>query len=309
MKIRHIKVNNSRLTEGRNYPFKILKFIELDDEPLFVMQDPLGYKALMPKKYYHHYGFQINQIVDCRVDKINCNGKMFLEPMHPIYKEREIYDFKVLDKGSKKNIIDEYDYFILIKDSLDQRWSVKVTSVKHFPDSDIIQCKVDRIKKGSLYLSIVHENPSFNLQVGNNSEFVVIGEKKGNSLEQSYFILQDHNGEKYPLLKKYYNHYGIQLGQILNCTSQGYTSEGYIFLEPDNPWYKTGNTYTFEVIELNKLDYSDGTTEDVLILQDPHGEEIKTFINAEKLKEIQQSNQVRARLRKIRKSRLELEII
>ncbi len=103
MAVKKINIPNARLTEGQWYTFRILKVVSLgEDEGWFVMQDPNGYKILLPKGFYEDYGFAPGQSVSCRVDKINCNGRMFLEPGHPHYKEGEVYDLSWKAKAAVK---------------------------------------------------------------------------------------------------------------------------------------------------------------------------------------------------------------
>jgi hypothetical protein len=312
MKIRNLKVNNSRLTEGEYYPFKILKTISIDhDCPMFVMQDPLGFKILMPASFYKHYDFKQGQVIQCRVDRINCNGRMFLEPLHPYYIEGITYDFPVVEKGTRKNLLDEPEYFVNVFDIYNQEWTVKLFSEKTLESIDQrISCRVERIKKGRLFLSAENDAPANSYLVeGQTYEFDVIGEGKNPEDRLSYYILKDKNGIKHPLKKKYYIHYGIRLGQIIRCKVSKFTSEGYYFLEPENPWYKIGEVYKFHILEFNKLEFSDGSIQNVVVINDPHGDDVKVFVEPEMIDRLKGKDTVEGRVANIRKSRLELEII
>ncbi len=311
MLIKNVKVNNSRLVEGKYYPFQILKTIHLEPEnPLYVLTDPLGYKVLMPKKYYLHYGFKEGQLIQCRVDKINCNGRMFLEPLHPHYSEGNYYDFPIIEKGVQKNILNKDEQYLKVQDVFKQNWIVRFSSDELSTLKSItIKCKLDRIKKGKLFLSIATDVlvDSF-LQIGNTYEFLVVGERKNVENQVTYWILEDKFGIHHPLVKKYYIHYGIQIGQKIKCTVDKFTSEGYFFLEPENPWYKTGENYHFKILELNKLIFSDGAIQDVLVLDDPYGEVIKIFVEAQTVNQLKNKTEVSCKVKRIRKSRFDLEL-
>jgi hypothetical protein len=311
MRIRNLTVSNSRLTEGEYYPFSIIKKMEMGKESYFVMQDPMGYKILMPASFYTLYGFEPGQTITCRVDKINCNGRMFLEPMHPFYKEGEVYEFKVTDKGFRINILDEPEYCITVNDVFDQEWTVKVNSeqaIEHATGK--IRCRLERIKKGRLFLC--HESDKSlhaGLVSGRSYPFTVIDERLNPQDNLAYFVLKDQQGNQHLLKKKYYTHYGLKKGLEIVCRVDKFTSDGYFFLEPENPWYKEGEVYEFKILELQKLNFSDGSLQNVLVLEDPYSEEIKVFIEPCQVEQLKESETVLCRINKIRKSRIEPGII
>lgn len=311
MRIRNLTVSNSRLTEGNYYPFKILKTMELGSDSFFVMKDPLGYKILMPAHFYHHYGFESGQTIECRVDKINCNGRMFLEPVHPHYREGQIYEFEVLNSGVLINILDEQEYFIRVKDVCGLTWTVKVHSAKNIEEnSSKISCRLERIKKGKLFLSLESDKPTHSgLITGKTYSFTIVGERINPGDKLSYFVLKDENGNKHLLKKKYYIHYGLKRGMIIDCTVDKFTSEGFFFLEPENPWYKQGESYEFKILEIQKLHFSDGNVQDVLVVDDPYSEPVKLFIEPGQMEILKKKKTVLCKIDRIRKSRLELIII
>ncbi|MBW6479059.1 MAG: hypothetical protein K0B37_06480 [Bacteroidales bacterium] len=311
MRIRNLTVSNSRLTEGNYYSFKILKTMELGSDSYFVMQDPLGYKILMPANFYPHYGFEPGQTIQCRVDKINCNGRMFLEPLHPHYREGHIYEFDVLSSGVRINILDEQEYFIKVKDVCRLTWTVKVYSAKYIEEnSSKISCRLERIKKGKLFLSLESDKPIHSgLITGKTYSFTIVGERINPGDKLSYFVLKDENGNKHLLKKKYYTHYGLKKGMTLNCSVDKFTSEGFFFLEPENPWYRQGEIYEFKILEIHKLHFSDGNIQDVLVVDDPYNEPVKLFMEPGQVEFLKDKKTVNCKVDRIRKSRLELIII
>lgn len=311
MRIKNLKVYNSRLTEGNFYPFRILKTMELGDESYFVMQDPLGYKVLMPRHFYLDYGFEPGQTVQCRVDRINCNGRMYLEPTHPRYTEGNEYPFEVASAGTDRNMLDETEHFLWVKDVFNQQWKLRVWSEQMLADAGtFVNCRLERIKKGKLFLSLANEKPvHLHLEKGQRYPFTIVEERINPTEKTAYFILTDGAGRKHPLKKKYYTHYGFRIGDTIQCTADKFTSEGYYFLEPENPWYKTGEIYEFRIIELHKLNFSDGSVQDVLVLNDPFGEEVKVFVTPVEVEALAGKTWVKCLLQRVRKSRLELELI
>ncbi len=312
MRIKEIPIPNSRLTEGSYHIFKILKTQNFGaDDSWFIMQDPLGYKVLMPLHFYTRYGFEAGQDVMCRVDRINCNGRMFLEPMHPHYKEGECYDFDVLGKGTKTGITGETEHFVKVIDVLGYEWKVPVYSDKIIEESSAkIACKLERIKKGKLFLSIDSDKAlAGGLINGEIYTFCITDEKINPDDGMKYFILEDQQGGKQLLKKKYYLHYGLKKGQQINCRVDKFTMEGFYFLEPENPWYTIGEVYDFKILEINKLIFSDGSEQHVLVLDDKHSEPVKVFISPGQLKNVLAKETIRCMVKGFRKSRAELEII
>lgn len=312
LRIRKVSVSNSRLQEGSYHSFTILKSMSLgDNDTYFVLRDPLGYKVLLPAHFYLHYGFEQGQEIECRVDRINCDGKMFIEPVHPFYKEGEVYKFSVLGAGSRSGITGEQEFFIKIADVFGQEWDVKVFSEKYLKSlKNTIKCRLERIKKGKLFLSIACSKPSGpGLEVGKTYTFEITDETISPSDRMRYFIVNDESGNKHILNKKYYAHYGLKVGQTIRCRVEKFTSDGFFFLEPENPWYRVGETYSFSVIEMQKLIFSDGSLQYVVLLDDLHGDPVKTFISPTQAEDIGKLTTLNCRLVRLRKSRLELEVI
>ncbi len=312
MRIRNLTVSNSRLAEGSYHIFTILKTVSLgEDESYFVMQDPLGYKVLMPAGFYRRYGFEPGQEIKCRVDRINCDGRMFLEPMHPYYSEGEVYSFDRIGEGRQKSITGDDENFLLVRDVLGYEWKVRVDSLNDLhKNQQNVQCRLDRIKKGRLYLSLENEpSRTGTLQTGSSCIFLIADEKINPSDGLKYFILEAPDRSRHVLKKKYYVHYGFKKGQHIRCRIDKFTGEGYFILEPENPWYKEDETYAFNPLEIHKLNFSDGTIQDVLVLEDPHGELIKQFIEPEQVELLKNRETVYCRVLRIKKSRIEVEII
>lgn len=143
-----------KLEIGEVYSFKVVKHLT---DPIaggwFVLADPFGCKHLLTDEYYLNYGFEPGKNVTCTVDKVNCKGKIFLEPEHPIYKPGDIAEFQFVEYGSifnkkrKKQIpvsffTDEYGSKAVLMQQ--QKFSV-----------DKIKFRISRIKKATLYLEII----------------------------------------------------------------------------------------------------------------------------------------------------------
>ncbi len=311
MEIQSVRIENARLTEGKVYQFRILKTVSLGpDDDWYVLEDPKGYKILLPQMHYQDYGLATGNVINCRVDKVNCNGKVFLEPEHPHYQEGKEYDFLVHCRDRRKDILGEDEYYFMVTDALNKQWKVRIASkpLWNSPPGSI-KCRVMRIKKGKLYLQHANDTVrSAALKIGGNHTFTIVDEKTDPDSGKSFYILRDETGNKHLLNKKYYRHYGFGIGSRINCRVLKKAIEGYFMLEPEHPCYKRGSEYEFPVDRLEEIIFSDGSKQKSLVLLDCFGSEIKVEIDDRLLKLLGEKRFIQARLHNIRKGNLELEI-
>ncbi len=311
MDIHYIHIPNARLTEGKIYPFRILKTVSLGpQDDWFVMQDPMGYKILIPKAHYEDYGFKKGMLVNCRVDKVNCNGKVFLEPEHPHYVEGNIYPFKVLDTGYRKNILDENEYYFLAEDAFGKTITITAASKSICDDaSETIDCLVKKIKKGKLWLELAGEKTKkYLLEAGKTFDFVIIDERTDLESKTHYFILQDDPGHKHLLNKKFYKRYGLKVGDVVRCTTSNNEIDGAMLLEPLHPCYEVGKKYEFAVDRLEEMIFSDGFSQKILVLHDCFGEEIRLHTDEDLASLLGQKRVIQAIVKRIHKGKPEIEL-
>ncbi len=276
MIINTVKINNSKLTEGEYYWFKIIKTLDLDDnDKYYVLEDPFGYKILMPREFYVDYGFKQGQKILCRVDKINCEGQMFIEPEHPYYKEGNVYWFQYVESKEIVNFYDQKEYITIVKDVFGNKWQVKTKPGNNIVKQGEVKCYVERIRKGKLYLHTADNESHLNiLTSGEYYEFVIIDEKTNPENDKTYFILEDKSKNKHLLSKKHYLKYRLKIGNTITCRVDRLSSEGYYYLEPLHPYYEIGKSYTFFAKRIDKLVYSDNKQHYALIVEDCFGDEV-----------------------------------
>jgi hypothetical protein len=115
-----------------------------------VLQDINGLKHFMPAAYYEAYGFKPGDEIQCKIDRINCTGRIFLEPKHPVYNEGNIYIFEVV--GFNEN---NSERILHVKDWVGNVIEVKVGgTTRDVKSVNRIQCLVKNIKKGKPFLEI-----------------------------------------------------------------------------------------------------------------------------------------------------------
>lgn len=154
MKKRELR-KKDRYNEKELYSFIVKKETEFDNETFYVLESEHAVKHLLPKKYYKEYNFEVGDKIKCYVDKINCAGEIFLEPVHPFYKLGKVYDFKVLKAGTLKyKGIVEYGIFVLNKYKKECFIPLTRNKAAEILKAESVKLKLLRIKKGIFHLAL-----------------------------------------------------------------------------------------------------------------------------------------------------------
>ena len=270
--------NQYKFKEGEIHQFKIVGFTEIPgaEESFFILKNEFEGKHLLKAVSYAHYELQEEQTINCKIDKINCSGKIYLEPENPIYKVGEIYDFKVIEIIDQLNSVGEKEKAVLVEDLFGIKIACSIPkSINENKYTTSIQCKVTRIKKGQLFLSHPESDNSKNkLEIGKKYCFKLT-EIKELDPKIDYYILKDDNEDLYSLKKDMYEHYEFKINQKVECVVTKYNTDGHFKIEPVHPHYKIGKSYSFEfsevVIDKDPL----GNEEKVIIVKDVFGIETK----------------------------------
>lgn len=298
--IRTIRYNNPRFKEGSTVQFNVLKRVELSaNEAYFVLLDPLGFKILLPAEDYTGYRFTTGDYIQCKIDKVNCSGQVFLEPRHPFYAEGEIYEFEITGYNtvSEEGKLDHY--ILELADALGMSCSVTVKAAgsENYLKAGKIRCLVTLIKKARLYLRPESEL-NISLIPGSYYPFLIRDIKGDN------FILTDAEGNYHHLEAMWYGHYNLKQGDTVNCKFLHYAEDGTLTLEPENPFYKEGNSYKFPVRYFRKMEYADGSFEITAVALDIFGEEAHIKVPAAFDQNLSELHHLTARVDRIRRSRV-----
>ncbi len=88
-----------RYTEGRYLKFTVTgHIISESGQRFFVLLSRFKNRLLIPSDTYESFGIMIGVKVKCRVDKINCSGRILLEPMHGHFVANYRYPLKVVEE-------------------------------------------------------------------------------------------------------------------------------------------------------------------------------------------------------------------
>lgn len=140
--------NKEKLTEGEVYSFRFVKLVNLSDgEDYMVLEDPYGIRHMIAYSYYRNYNIRPGSSVNCRVDKINCTGRVFLEPEHPHYKIGTKGNFELLRIEKSQN--EDKIYCLIVKDIFGNEVIIDVNyEIQDNLQNSQIKCLVQGIKRG-----------------------------------------------------------------------------------------------------------------------------------------------------------------
>jgi len=121
-----IRHNVVTIREGESLDFFVRNKATLQDgKEYFVLLDPNGIKHFIEADPYVNYSIFPGTTIQCMVAKINCTGRIILEPQHPYYKVGQKYLFKVqqIEKETDSTRLTLKDHFgneisLLISDDI-----------------------------------------------------------------------------------------------------------------------------------------------------------------------------------------------
>ncbi len=298
--------SNSALTEGVSYRFRILHEIEMppDNEAWYVLESETGSRHLLLKEFYAHYQLQPGNDLICRVDKVNCSGKIFLEPNHPFCKPGDVVPFAFTSSVEHINSFGDTEQLALLTDPWGQQAHLQMSSAIR-EEIHNLNCLIDRIKKGILLISDPNRN-YFGEGAAPDADqpFVVEGLcTLAPNLE--YFMLRQNNSFFY-LRTKYYTQYGFEKGSVIFARVLGTPGLYEHYIEPIHPHYQPGEVYAFDYVCTEKSGISQEINQYRIIVRDLLGHE---YPLAREGNEPQWINRVIAKVKEIRMSKCQLEFI
>lgn len=299
-----------KLKEGRKYPFKITGIIDLPDgNEYFVLKDPNSVKHLLLTSYYKKFNFNLGQTIQCRIDKINCSGKIFLEPEHPFYQPGKKYKFPFKFVEDFKDSLGQVYQFAVFTDVFDNdiKMPADILPEKIKP-GDEVKFSISRIKKGRVYLTSNGRKEDYDhFKEGVYYYFRIVQFRSYPDKRGFYILKADperfREGFNYKLKSKYYKKYNFKIGQSILCRLVRDGKKAY--LEPKHPYYAIGKEYEFDIIGEELIDdYPSGKIETYLLRND-YGKSV--HIQKKLVKGSIRNGKIKCKVTDIRKSRLYLE--
>lgn len=114
---------------------------------------------------------------------------------------------------------------------------------------NVLNCRVDYIRKGNIYLSVYNANgKQCDIKAGESYQFTITGQiKHENNL---YYIVELPDKSKHTINCKYYQKYGLEKEKSFIGEVSKLSKRGNYLIEPKHPIYQVGEIYSFEVIEI-----------------------------------------------------------
>ncbi|MEA3445107.1 MAG: hypothetical protein U9R19_10325 [Bacteroidota bacterium] len=264
---------------GKVYSFGIKSIIDISGEEFFILIDPEDKKHLLPLVYYSHYNFRPEQIISCKVDKINCTGKIFLEPINPFYSVGETYNFTFVEEKQVRNSYNEIERRFVVSDNFgNTHWLWMPANANTCDKGDRLQLVVAQIRKGNILLF----HPSINFADRKNTQgkqyqFKIEG--IATLLEgKEFYRLQDETGQLHFLRKKYYVDYAFAKGNFIKGTIVSPPYFGSYYIEPEYPGYCIGQVYSFRFLREEDYYHPSGKKETTWIVLDENNKECHLFL-------------------------------
>lgn len=139
------------LKEGDIHKFNLIKQVKLEDNnDYFVLEDQFGIRHFIESWHYGNYNLEIGAEVFCLIAKVNCTGRIYLEPFHPYYKIGEVYSF------NKVELVESSTTSLTVTDIFGNEITINATSdqINVAAATDIVEAIVIGLKKGIPELEI-----------------------------------------------------------------------------------------------------------------------------------------------------------
>ena len=243
-----------KIREGAEYEFLVEKELVTPDKARhLVLYGPDRRKYLLPLSVYMHYNIKVGSTIRCRVDKINCKGEVFLEPNNPYYTEGKSFPFEVMSYDTRTDYAGVKHQVLIVKDLMGTRIPVPFDHKGPLPlKGSRLNLVVERITKGKIFLSKSSRSISGKyLRSGKEYEFVIEGIEKGMD-DEEYFVVKDPFGKLHTIARESYQYYGYRIGSRFKGTILKYKKGGERIIEPENPFYKTGEVIKMDVISVTR---------------------------------------------------------
>lgn len=299
-----------KLVEGESYLFTIHNQVTLaPGEPeSFILLGPDNKRYLLNSSNYENYNLKTGQIIRCKVDKVNCSGRVFLEPEHPFYKAGKKYEFIVTKATEKKDVWGRPVFTAWVKDIFDNEWQCTVDSIDTLiPLVSKLTCRIKRIRKAELILSLPDLERVFpNLKINKSFMFKIVDIKEVDYVD--YFVLKDRGGKFHLIQKNHYTHYGFEIGKVIRAKVIDRKADLSYKIEPDNPYYKIDKTYYLKFLKIERELNAFNEIEGIIYLEDNYGQMTQVKAHPWQVKSLSYSPEmVKCRVVRLKKGKLQLE--
>lgn len=286
------------LKEKQSYVFKVVRMITLpDDTRSWVLTHTGADRYMLPCELYTDYGIAEGIRIRCRVDKINCTGRIFLEPEHPYYREGGDYHFTFIRDLPIEDAAGNHLWQLeLAGIHGDRHHCLSLQRAHRYKIGDPVPVRLISVKKGRLefILSDLEENRV--MQAGAVSEWTITGDA-----DDEHWLILGPLGIKSKLEKGYYPNHGLKTGSVFRGSLQKWQDEGLPLIEPEHPVYRPGQVYLFQIQSPAETNPPDETHGAFLVVTDCFGHQIKVFQHEPQLPDAGQTGAIRCRVVRLKR--------
>lgn len=238
--------HDHKLEEGAWYDFTIVKITSLDDERFFVLQTPINTRMLLPVLPYLDYAFKEGQTIRCKVDKVSCTGKIYLEPEHPYYQIGKSYLFPVVEVYEVPDLYHQSFKLMVLRDRLNHLIYLPLwVDRKVLPKE--VELRVIRIKK-SMVFALPNEIPFDYRPVDGEWHKLKVINAFEMGAEERFYLFEDELQKWHLAPVKYFGKQLLNLHTVVKAKVSLSRVSEYYNLEFEHPRYPYGSENYFDIL-------------------------------------------------------------
>lgn len=263
------------LQEKQTYTFRVIRLITLPDgSQNWVLTHTGVDRYMLPAEYYADYQIKEGLALRCRVDKINCTGRIFLEPEHPWYREGERYLFRYQGSETQHDRLgNAFSKLHFQGINGENQYHITPQEPPDLKPGEIAGVEIRRIRKGVLEFELQTAINNTVIAAGNWYTFTVQEKRKDGSL-----LIAGPGGITTLLESAWYTSYGLLPGSSFRGEVRGWSASGDLLVEPEHPVYKPGDIHPFMVTRTEVAENDHGNPYLVAVVTDCFGHEIKVLM-------------------------------
>lgn len=264
------------LQEKETYRFTVVRQITLpDDTSAWILTLNGDDRYLLPAEFYENYPIVAGMPLDCRIDKINCSGRIYLEPRHPVYSEGKVID---LILNSTEAVTDQAGntlHKMVVQGADGGKHTHLCLSAGSWPSGTKMQAEILQIRKGKLVLRIKDPESACTMVPGDAGEWIIL--ETGSYRGEEVMAIEGEYGLRTYLSIKDYPFLNLTTGTRFTGTLVRLEPSGVPLVEPLHPVYKPGLVYPFRITGSTDLSEKGEEIQTILLVEDCYGNIIKVY--------------------------------
>lgn len=145
------------IEEGNEFNFKVEKIIDLSGESYFILLSEFDKQYLLPVKYYDEYNIKVGNEIRCKIDRISCSGRVYIEPKSPIYSkgDKDIFTLLEVKQKETRKTKDKYLVIKAMSSKTNRAIVVDYSKCLNYSLGENYFCEIIKIKKAEMHLKLI----------------------------------------------------------------------------------------------------------------------------------------------------------